>query len=80
MEEVTCWNFCFQLFPGAIRSRKIIEFLAHLLRHISRRPMKIHKNRGQGVYQSSTSPPFELTGCRHQWQRSLYFPVWCVKK
>jgi hypothetical protein len=31
---VTWWNFYFRLFPGAIRSRQIIEFLAHLLRHI----------------------------------------------
>jgi hypothetical protein len=31
---VTWWNFCFCLFPGAIRSTQIIEFLSHLLRHI----------------------------------------------
>ena len=31
---VTWWNFYFRLFPGAIRSRQIIEFLAHLPRHI----------------------------------------------
>jgi len=31
---VTCWNFYFRLFPGAIRSPQIIEFLSHLLRHI----------------------------------------------
>ena len=31
---VTWWNFYFRLFPGAIRSPQIIEFLAHLLRHI----------------------------------------------
>jgi len=31
---VTWWNFYFRLFPGAIRSRQIIEFLSHLLRHI----------------------------------------------
>jgi hypothetical protein len=28
------WNFYFRLFPGAIRSPQIIEFLSHLLRHI----------------------------------------------
>ena len=27
-------NFYFRLFPGAIRSPQIIEFLTHLLRHI----------------------------------------------
>jgi hypothetical protein len=31
---VTWWNFYFRLFPGAIRSRQIIEFLTRLLRHI----------------------------------------------
>src|SRR5260370_35430043 len=31
---VTWWNFYFRLFPGAIRSPQIIEFLTHLLRHI----------------------------------------------
>ncbi len=31
---VTWWNFYFRLFPGAIRSPQIIQFLSHLLRHI----------------------------------------------
>ena len=31
---VTWWNFYFRLFPGAIRSSQIIEFLAHQQRHI----------------------------------------------
>ena len=31
---VTWWNFYFRLFPGAIRSTQIIEFLSQLLRHI----------------------------------------------
>ena len=31
---VTWWNFYFRLFPGAIRSPQIIEFLAHLSRHL----------------------------------------------
>jgi hypothetical protein len=34
MAGVTWWNFYFRLFPGAIRSPQIIEFLGHLLRHI----------------------------------------------
>jgi len=34
MAGVTWWNFHFRLFPGAIRSRQIIEFLTRLLRHI----------------------------------------------
>ena len=34
MAGVTWWNFYFRLFPGAIRSPQIIEFLSHLLRHI----------------------------------------------
>jgi|SRR5215813_9725698 len=35
MTGITFWNFYFRLFPGAIRSQQIIEFLTHLLRHIS---------------------------------------------
>jgi transposase len=31
---ITYWNFYFRLFPGAIRSPQIIEFLTHLQRHI----------------------------------------------
>lgn len=31
---VTWWNFYFRLFPGAIRSPQVVEFLTHLLRHI----------------------------------------------
>ena len=31
---VTWWRFYFRLFPGAIKSPQIIEFLKHLMRHI----------------------------------------------
>ena len=34
MAGITWWNFYFRLFPGAIRSPQIIEFLTHLLRHL----------------------------------------------
>jgi hypothetical protein len=34
MAGVTWWNFYFRLFPGTIRSPQVIEFLAHLRRHI----------------------------------------------
>ena len=34
MAGVTWWNFYFRLFPGAIRSAQVIEFLTHLLRHV----------------------------------------------
>lgn len=34
MAGITFWNFYFRLFPGAIRSPQIIEFLTHLLRHL----------------------------------------------
>ena len=34
MAGVTWWNFYFRLFPGAIRSPQVIEFLTHLLRHL----------------------------------------------
>jgi hypothetical protein len=34
MAGVTGWNFYFRLFPGAIRSPQVIEFLDHLQRHL----------------------------------------------
>jgi transposase len=34
MAGVTWWNFYFRLFKGTIRSRQVIEFLTHLLRHV----------------------------------------------
>src|ERR1700724_1704652 len=34
MAGVTWWNFCFRLFPGAIKSPQVVEFLEHLLRHL----------------------------------------------
>ena len=35
MAGVTWWNFYFRLFPGTICSPQVVEFLTHLLRHIS---------------------------------------------
>ena len=32
---VTWWRFYFRLYPGAIKSPQIIEFLKHLMRHVS---------------------------------------------
>lgn len=34
MAGVTWWNFYFRLYPGSIRSPQVVEFLAHLMRHI----------------------------------------------
>ena len=34
MAGVTWWNFYFRLFPGSIRGPQVVQFLAHLLRHI----------------------------------------------
>jgi hypothetical protein len=31
---VTWWSFYFRLFPGSIRSPRIVEFLEHLMRHV----------------------------------------------
>jgi transposase len=31
---ITWWNFYFRLYPGTIRAAQIIDFLAHLLRHV----------------------------------------------
>lgn len=31
---VTWWNFYFRLYPGSIRAPQVVEFLAHLLRHV----------------------------------------------
>jgi transposase len=34
MAGVTWWNFYFRLYPGSIRSRQVVEFLGHLMRHL----------------------------------------------
>ncbi len=31
---VTWWRFYFRLYPGAIKSPQVIEFLKHLMRHV----------------------------------------------
>ena len=31
---VTWWRFYFRLYPGAIKSPQIVEFLQHLMRHV----------------------------------------------
>ena len=60
MAGVTWWNFYFRLFPGAIRSPQIIEFLTHLLRHIPGKLLIVwdglpgHRSRAPGSsYESS---------------------------
>jgi transposase len=35
MAGVTWWNFYFRLFPGAIKSPQVVQFLEHLMRHLS---------------------------------------------
>ena len=40
MAGITWWNVSFRLFPGSIKTRQIIEFLTHLLRH-PRRPLLV---------------------------------------
>jgi transposase len=39
MAGVTWWNFYFRLFPGTICSQQVVEFLGHLLRHLSGKPL-----------------------------------------
>lgn len=41
MAGVTWRKFYFRLFPGSIRSPQVVEFLKHLLRHISRKVLVI---------------------------------------
>jgi len=31
---MTWWNFCFRLYPGAVRGPQVVDFLGHLLRHL----------------------------------------------
>jgi len=38
---ITIWNFYFKLYPGAIRSAQIIDFLKHLNRQLGRRKLLI---------------------------------------
>jgi transposase len=37
MAGITVWNFYFRLFAGSIKAAQVIEFLAHLQRHIDRK-------------------------------------------
>jgi len=34
MAGVTWWKFYFRLYPGSLRSRQVIHFLSHLMRHV----------------------------------------------
>ena len=34
MAGVTWWKFYFRLYPGSIRSRQVVHFLSHLMRHV----------------------------------------------
>jgi DDE superfamily endonuclease len=38
---VTWWNFYFRLYPGSVRAPQVVEFLAHLLRHLRGRLLVI---------------------------------------
>ncbi|MGO9412569.1 MAG: transposase [Spirochaetia bacterium] len=35
-QELTLWNFYFRLYPGAIKSPQVVDFLQALVRHIHR--------------------------------------------
>ena len=53
---LTLWNFYFQLFDGAIKSPQVIEFLRHLLRHLSGRLLIVWDGAGStAVGRSVTS-------------------------
>jgi hypothetical protein len=56
MAEVTWWNFYFRLFPGAICSPQVIEFLSHLLRHVSSQLLRVWD--GQSCHHSRTVREF----------------------
>ena len=54
MAGITWWNFNFRLFPGAIRSPQVVEFLVHLLRHIPGKLLVVwdglRSHRGRSVW------------------------------
>jgi transposase len=61
MAGVSWRKFYFRLFPGSIRSPQVVEFLKHLLRHISGKVLVIwdglrsHRSRMVGEFVSSTN-------------------------
>ena len=61
MAGVSWRKFYFRLFPGSIRSPQVVEFLKHLLRHISGRVLVIwdglrsHRSRMVREFVSSTN-------------------------
>jgi transposase len=71
---LTAWNFYFHLYPGAIKSQQVVDFLKALVRHI-RRPMILvwhrlpaHCSRMVQEYIAS------LKGCIHQQYLPSYAP------
>lgn len=40
MAGLTAWNFYFRLYPGAVKSPQVVDFLAALVRHI-RQPLML---------------------------------------
>ena len=40
MAGITIWNFYFRLYPGAVKSPQVVDFLAALVRHI-RQPLML---------------------------------------
>ncbi len=40
MAGLTAWNFYFRLYPGAVRSPQVVDFLAALVRHV-RQPLML---------------------------------------
>ena len=61
MAGVSWRKFYFRLFPGSIRSPQVVEFLKHLLRHISGKVLVIwdglrsHRSRMVSEFVSSTN-------------------------
>ena len=53
---ITLWNSYFRLYPGAVRSPQVVDFLRHLSRHVRRKLLVVcdglpcHRSRMVGQY------------------------------
>ena len=72
MAGVTWWNFYFRLFPGAIKSPQVVEFLEHLMRHLPDKLLIIwdglpsHRSQVLMVGMRMELPPFKAASHNHQ--------------
>lgn len=63
---ITLWTFYFRLYPGAIRTPQMIDFLARLMRHVPGKllviwdGLAVHRSRDLKTFVAATNGRMEL--------------------